>query len=860
MKFILPWLAAIAACAQPAGQEASCFAEIHRLEARQKLSPNDAAIETDLALNLFVLGQTGLFHAALARALELDPQSAQAHYLSGRFSLEADQNPSAASAAFRKVLELSPASFKAHYYLGVCLRQLARYDEAREEFRKAGQPGAYSWPFRALAEMELDLNRAPAALEPARKAVELEPRSADNHLIAGKVYQALGQTEAAISAWQEAAGLDPLWETPHFLLGNLYLAQPDTGGQGKRELEEFRKLEGQDHPRGTGGEARVWPAPQARSREELDAFGSAVLSPDARTTIRASEDFLSRFADSEFRGKALELEFEAFRQRNDYAPAVAVGKSVVAADPANALVLARLALTIAERNDKASFPLAEEYASRAIAAANATPRPDRLSRADFRGWKGDAIASAHAARGLMALRRNDAAAAVLGLEEAVASRPAADGSDYLRLGEAFAMKGDAGRAREALARAQSLGPAIVAEAAGKQLALVENSGSAAELFARARGLEKEGKLREAAAAYETAARTDPKLAEAYHNLGLVYYRLGDYKQSADRLNTALQIKPGLAGSNLFLGLSLFRLGEFQRSAAALQTALQADPHSRESYLFLIRDQIAMGRFGPDTALHALHEFPEDAELNYTIGLACIERIREIAATANDSGPDSAEFFWLNLRRAEERQQSAPVEEYRRAAVPAAEPALIREYDNLAALLKSCFDSVLAHDPMSAAAHSIRGYMHESRNEVEEALDQFRQAGDHFAAGRLLAQNVRLKEAETELRAALEADPQNDRAKADLGRLYLQEDQTDKALEILRQIVQRYPGDAYAWADLGKAEARVSASEEAILHLRKALELNPTLYQIHYQLAMLYRKQGKDEIARQELQEFQRVKK
>jgi tetratricopeptide (TPR) repeat protein len=165
------------------------------------------------------------------------------------------------------------------------------------------------------------------------------------------------------------------------------------------------------------------------------------------------------------------------------------------------------------------------------------------------------------------------------------------------------------------------------------------------------------------------------------------------------------------------------------------------------------------------------------------------------------------------------------------------------------LLKSSFDSVLAENPDAAASHSIQGYLHESRNEIEEALDQYRQAGDHFAAGRLLTQNVRLQEAEAELRAAVAADPQNDRAKADLGRLYLQEDEAGKALEILRQLVQQYPGDAYASADLGKAEGKLGSSENAVQHLRKALELNPSLYQIHYQLATLYRQQGKEEFAR-----------
>jgi tetratricopeptide (TPR) repeat protein len=139
--------------------------------------------------------------------------------------------------------------------------------------------------------------------------------------------------------------------------------------------------------------------------------------------------------------------------------------------------------------------------------------------------------------------------------------------------------------------------------------------------------------------------------------------------------------------------------------------------------------------------------------------------------------------------------------------------------------------------------------------VGEALVEYKAAGDHFAAGRLLAQNVRLSEAESELRAAVAADPQNDRAKADLGRLYVQDDQPDRAMALLRQMVERYPRDAFAWADLGKAEWKLGAKDRAIQALQKAVQLDPNLNQIHYQLAVLYRQQGNEKLAQQELQAF-----
>lgn len=858
--FFLFWFVVIAS-AQPADQAvASYFANVRQLEASEAVHPDDATIETDLALNLFLLGQRELFHAAVARALEIDPRSAQAYYLAGRFALEAEQDPSEASRNFQKALDLTPSSFKAHYFLGISLRQLVHFPAARDEFIKATESSGYSWPFSALAETELDLNDPQAALAPALKAIELEPQSADNAEIAGRVYRALGQDDKAIQMYQKAAELDPLLETPHFLLGNLYAARPETKNLSAKELELFKQLKEQDAPAGAEAAVRSQSprrAPQVKTRQELDSFGAILLAKEPLAVIRASEEFLSRFPDSEFRENALKSEFEVFRKRNDYAAARRVASMVLGLNPAEASVLAESALMIADKNDASSFLLADEYATRAIQAAKATARPDRMSRTEFRDWENGVLASAQGARGLLALRREEPDAALVSLDEAIKLR--ADGPNYLRWAEALAMKGEVQRAREAFARAESLGPDVIAQAARQQAAAMNmEAGSATSATARfdhARSLEKEGKLQDAAAEYELVVRQDPNLAEANHNLGLVYYRLADYESCAERLRAALRLKPSLAGSQLFLGLAEFRLGEFQDSAKHLEAALQIEPDNREALLFLLRNQLALGRLRLETANHALSVLPEDSEVNYTVGLACIDRIREIARATNELGPDSAAFVWLSLRRAEQRQQVEAVQKYRLRASKLAEPALIREYDVLAGLLKRCFDGVLTHDPDSAAAHSIRGYMHESRNEVEEALAQYRAGGDHFAAGRLLAQNVRLGEAEQELRAAVAADTQNDRAKADLGRLYLQEDQPDKARAILREIVERYPRDAFAWADLGKAEGRLGAGDVAIQALRKALQIDPSLNQVHYQLAMLYRQQGNEKLALEELQKF-----
>jgi hypothetical protein len=146
--------------------------------------------------------------------------------------------------------------------------------------------------------------------------------------------------------YQRAAKLDPLWEMPHFRLANIYAARPETQKQREEELKQFEQLRGQEMPMGAAAASRSQPlrrAPQVKSRVELDAFGAIPLANDSLAIIRATEEFLSRFPDSEFQEKALESEFEAFRQRNDYGAARRVGNAVLALNPANASVLAESA-------------------------------------------------------------------------------------------------------------------------------------------------------------------------------------------------------------------------------------------------------------------------------------------------------------------------------------------------------------------------------------------------------------------------------------------------------------------------------------------------------------------------------------
>ena len=183
------------------------------------------------------------------------------------------------------------------------------------------------------------------------------------------------------------------------------------------------------------------------------------------------------------------------------------------------------------------------------------------------------------------------------------------------------------------------------------------------------------------------------------------------------------------------------------------------------------------------------------------------------------------------------------------------PAVVNKYDQLTDLVHQCFENTLEGAPDSPYAHRIGGQIHEAQGSNPEALREYRAGGDHFAAGRLLAQDLQFKDAEEELGAAIESDPLNRLASALLAQLYVKEHSAGKALPILHSLLREYPEDAYAWADLGKAQAQLGQNEAALKSLRKALELDPSMNEPRYVMAIIYRNLGQQKLSSEQMNIF-----
>jgi adenylate cyclase len=190
---------------------------VHNFEQATKLDPTFAEAFAAWA-NLYVVaaGETVSMGEVIprarelvSRALELDPNSSDAHSALANLSFQYDHDWKLAEAEFNKALALNPSNVNAHRFLALALVALERFDEAREEFRTLIRldPGGTHEGTLSWAELEAgDFEVAIRLMEESRGS---DRGVLDHHGARGLFYLAAGRRAKALEeADTPATGLD----------------------------------------------------------------------------------------------------------------------------------------------------------------------------------------------------------------------------------------------------------------------------------------------------------------------------------------------------------------------------------------------------------------------------------------------------------------------------------------------------------------------------------------------------------------------------------------------------------------------------------------------------------------------------
>jgi len=327
------------------------------------------------------------------------------------------------------------------------------------------------------------------------------------------------------------------------------------------------------------------------------------------------------------------------------------------------------------------------------------------------------------------------------------------------------------------------------------------SPDAAQYLQRGLALERQRDLDGAIREFLEATKAAPDYDLAFLNLGDAYMKKSDFANAIPPLKKAAALNPSDVANRL-LGYALLAEG----------FAAESIPHLEQvhEYRALGIAQIETGKYADavTSLLAALPQTPNDPDL----------------------------LFYLS--RASE------------------------------ALSSRSLDRLLAEFPTSNRAHQALGQHYFTTKESDKAIREYEMAlqarpnlpGLHLELGQVYAGLSDWPKAEAEFRKEVALQPGSAEASYRLGYSLLQQGKMKEAADELQRSVTIQPDNADTLYALGKATLNSDApvAENSLMRVTELEKDTLLAAQAYQSLAAIHRKQGKPELAAQEMREFQRI--
>ena len=291
---------------------------------------------------------------------------------------------------------------------------------------------------------------------------------------------------------------------------------------------------------------------------------------------------------------------------------------------------------------------------------------------------------------------------------------------------------------------------------------------------------------EAIAFYRKAMALNPAMPRLRYNLGLAYFKAGEYKDTILQLRPLLKTQPPSSDEaqqlTVLIGMSHFGLGEYAAAAPYLKKAADRDARNLPLLLTLAHSCLLSKQYQC-----VLDEFHRIIALN----------------------PDSAEARMLAGEALDEMKETVNATREFRAAVLA--------------------------NPKEPNVHFGLGYMLWKQGQNQEAAQEFQAELDNFPEHGLamlyLADSDikmnQLEDARPLLEKVVKTNPANSMGHLDLGIIYTKAGQREDALRELKTVIALKPDDVSAHWRLGLLYRAMGKTAEAKAEYDKSKSLNET---------------------------------
>ncbi len=308
---------------------------------------------------------------------------------------------------------------------------------------------------------------------------------------------------------------------------------------------------------------------------------------------------------------------------------------------------------------------------------------------------------------------------------------------------------------------------------------------------------------------QAAAAIDPENETAQANLGVLLYFQGKAAEAIPHLRVALQKQPSLAMIQGLLGVAELDTQDVEQGRKDLATAfpLIDDPNFK---LQVGLDLVTLYAQSEDLDLAAgvlsqlRKSYPKNPQVLYAAYRTYSDLSTDARIALSLAAPDSAQMHQLMAHEE------------------------IREGDTNGAIAQ--FRKAIAIDPRLPDVHY----------ELAEVL---KTARDPAAK----------KEAVAEYGVALQQNPRDEKSILSLAEIADQQGETEQAFRDYSKAVELKPSDAVAKVGLAKVLIAMDQGDKALPLLEDAVRLDPTIPTAHYLLGTQYRKMGRVDDARRQVE-------